>query len=588
MQNGLKFRLGVVIASVLLSIWLLLPNALNPADRAKMEAYHARLADPELPLPAELDPWYIPALPNLFLNLGLDLVGGLDLTLDVVSEDAVLSTVQRDILPLEEAAKQEGLKIADIRRDRNRPALKISPGEGVELEQIQTLMNKRMSYYQYKTSVEENGKKYFLYEMRPEEQKQIAARSVDQALDTIRNRIDATGVKEPSISRKGDQGINVQLPGETDVERAIAAIGTTARLEFILVDEEADTNKVDAGLKAAKAALAPEAYNDDRALSEWLADNGHIGAKRHLYWEYTEERGKKPERRYPLLLKEPVILTGDDINDAQTSMDQQSASAYVALEFKPRGAATFARVTTDNVKKRFAIVLDGKIKSAPQINEPIPGGRASISMGDGSVDQQFKEASNLALVLRSGALPAPVVVGEVRTVGATLGAQAIQDGLIGAGIGGVLVFLFAAWYYRVSGLVADAALLLNAVFVLALLALAGATLTLPGICGIALTIGMAVDCNIIIFERIREELRAGKGIRVAIESGFDRASVAVIDSNLTTLIAGVVLYSYGTGPIRGFAVTLMIGILTTLYAGVFVSRVLMEVVNSGRRDSISI
>lgn len=583
MQRGLIARLVTILVSIFLAVWILVPSFLNKEDQARMDAAAERAADPDLPEPSTPDPWYIQYLQNKKIVLGLDLQGGLELTLDVVTEDAVLSTVQRDILPLQTAAAKDGIQLVDVRRDRKAPRLKIAPGDGVTLEQVTNLVGTQFRYYKYESSVEENGKKYLVFSMNADEQANIATRSVEQALETIRNRVNATGVKEPAISRKGDRGIDVQLPGESNVDQAVAAIGTTARLEFILVDEEADTNKVDQGIKDAKSKLTPEEFNDDRALSEWLQDNNYLPGNRQLLWQYSDEKGQKPERRHSIVLKGEVILTGDDINDAQTSMDAQRGEAYVALEFKPRGAQVFADVTGANVGRRFAIVLDGKIKSAPNINEKIPGGRASITMGQGNLDEQYSDAANLALVLRSGALPAPVIVGEVRTVGASLGEQAIKDGVIASFIGGFLVFAFTAFYYRFSGVLADVALLLNVLFVMMLLAQVGATLTLPGICGIALTVGMAVDCNIIIYERIREELRAGKGPRLAIEAGFDRAFVAVLDSNLTTLIAGIVLYSYGTGPIRGFAVTLMIGIFTTLYTGVFVSRAFMEWANHGRK-----
>jgi preprotein translocase subunit SecD len=281
------------------------------------------------------------------------------------------------------------------------------------------------------------------------------------------------------------------------------------------------------------------------------------------------------------------VLTGDDVNDAQTNYDPQRGEWYVMLEFKPRGQQVFAQVTGDHVGEQFAIVLDGRVRSAPQIRERI-NGNASITMGGGNIQEQADDASMLALVLRSGSLPAPVTTGEIRKIGASLGEQAINEGMLAAGVGSALVLLFAAFYYRVSGVLADITLVLNALLVVALLAVVGATLTLPGICGIALTIGMAVDCNIIIFERIREELRAGRSARKAIDAGFDSAFVAVLDSNVTTLLAGVVLYSYGSGPLKGFAVTLMIGIFTTLFTGVFVSRVLMDLVNRRADARISI
>ncbi|MFZ5477820.1 MAG: protein translocase subunit SecD [Myxococcota bacterium] len=578
MEVGLVARVVACVAAVLVSLWILTPTFMGKEAQDVLQAHEDRekLEDPP-PLETP-DPWWVDVLPNLKVNLGLDLQGGIDLTLEVEAEEAVLSTVQRDVVPVKQAAERAGVKLADVRRDRKSPALLVAPGEGVTLEAVQTFLKKSFSTYAYEGTTSLDGRDYFLFEVTEEAQAAIARNAVEQALETIRNRIDETGVKEPVITLKGERGIDVQLPGETDIERALAAVGEQAVLEFMLVDEDADMMKVRAGIEAARIALPPDEFDDDRRLSEWLVDNGHLPQGRRVLFEY--EKDERVEET-GLVLKDEVLLSGDDVNDAQTQVNGQTGEYYVALEFKPRGQAAFADVTGKNVGKRFAIVLDEKIRSAPTIQERI-NGTASISMGAMNIDQQVKEAGMLALVLRSGALPAPVSVGEVRTVGASLGEKAIREGVTGAIIGATLVFLYAAFYYRRSGLLADVTLALNGFFVVALLALAGATLTLPGICGIALTIGMAVDANIIIFERIREEIRAGKTVRSAIDAGFDRAFVAVFDSNITTLLAGVVLYSYGSGPIRGFAVTLMIGIFTTLFTGVFVSRTLMELFNRGR------
>lgn len=587
MEAGLVARVVAVVAAVLVSLWLLTPTLMGRQAQDLIEAAAAReKLGEDAPPPAQPDPWWVSMLPNRKVNLGLDLQGGIDLTLDVDTDEAVLSTVQRDVGPVKALAEREGVKLDDVRRARRAAELLIDPAEGVELEPVQNLLRTNFPAYRYDRTETVDGKPYLVFEMTDEARESVADRAVQQALETIRNRIDETGVKEPSITLKGDRGIDVQLPGETDVEQAVAAVGTTARLEFSLVDEQADMGRATQGVEAARAALPPEDFQDDRRLSEWMVDNGFLGADRKLMWEYAEAQGQET-RETPYVLVDEVILSGDDVNDAQTQLNSQTGEWYVALEFKPRGEKIFAQVTGDNVGKRFAIVLDNRVRSAPQIRERISG-TASITMGGANLDDQAKEAGMLALVLRSGALPAPVTVGEVRTVGASMGEQAIQEGLLAALLGSVLVFAYAAFYYRMSGVVADITLLLNVLFVLALLALAGATLTLPGICGIALTVGMAVDCNIIFYERIREELRGGKAVKAAIDAGFDRAFSAVIDSNVTTLLAGVVLYSYGSGPIRGFAVTLMIGIVTTLFTGVFVSRTLLDLFNQGRRAQMSI
>ncbi len=586
MEGGLVTRLVVCAGAVLASTWLLLPTLLGKDVQDTLEQAAVRAAMEEPPELAEPMPWWVDWLPNKKVSLGLDLQGGIDLTLEVETDEAVLSTVQRDVIPVQQMAEKDGIKLTGVKRDRRQPALLIVAAEGVELAAVQGFLAKRFAAYAYDHSETIDGVSYLVFPMREEERQAVARAAVDQALETIRNRIDETGVKEPSITRKGERGIAVQLPGESDVEQAVAAVGTTARLEFMLVDEDADLTRVQQGLDAANAALPAADYLDDRVLSDWLQQNGYLPDARKLSWQYAKENGVDV-RAAEYVLKDEILLSGDDVNDARTNSNSQTGEYYVSLEFKPRGQAIFADVTGANVKKRFAIMLDDRVRSAPVINERIDG-TASISMGAGNIDEQVKDAGMLSLVLRSGALPAPVTVGEVRTVGASLGEKAVNDGVYAAILGSTLVFLFAAIYYRVSGLLADLSLLLNGVMVVALLALLGATLTLPGICGIALTIGMAVDANIIIYERIREELRAGRSPRAAIDAGFARATVAVLDSNISAMLAGVVLYSYGTGPIRGFAVTLMIGILTTVFTGVFVTRTLMDLVFGSRRTTVSI
>jgi preprotein translocase subunit SecD len=266
-------------------------------------------------------------------------------------------------------------------------------------------------------------------------------------------------------------------------------------------------------------------------------------------------------------LKEKTMMTGEYLKDARVALDSQFHEPYVAIEFDDIGAKLFEQITGANVKKRLAIILDDNVYSAPVIQERIPGGRAQIT---GRFDT--KEASDLAIVLRAGALPAPVKIIEQRTVGPSLGQDSIHQGLISTLISAALVVLFMIFYYKFSGVIADIALVLNIVLTLATLALFRATLTLPGIAGLVLSVGMAVDANILIHERIKEELRWGKTIRAAIDQGYHRAFSAIIDSNLTTLIAGVILYQFGTGPVRGFAVTLSIGILANLFTAVYITR----------------
>ncbi|GDX82071.1 protein translocase subunit SecD [Deltaproteobacteria bacterium] len=574
MEAGLIARVGITAASLLLGLWMLTPTFLPGPQHAELTRVCelAELKDP--PEDAAPPQTFTKFLPCKFLVKGLDLQGGVDLTLYVDVDEAVRSTVQREIPTLKRIAADKGVALDDVRRDRREPELLIAPGAGVTLAQVKELVSGRLDRYTYTNTVDEAGKSWLVFRMTDARTDEIRKQAVEQAREVIESRINGTGVKEPSITRKGETGINVQLPGESDMEQAKAAIGTTAQLGFLLVDEEFDQTQADAALPAAKLALGDTDYLDDRLLSEWLQDNGVLHVGQRLYWFYDKD--KKPAARTgSVVLKDEVLLTGDDVSTARTEQDHQTGNYYVALDFKPHGSAIFSEVTGNNIGKRIAIVLDDHVSSAPTVQSKI-NGVASITVGGNTQEATFNEASNLSLVLRTGALPAPVTVGEVRTIGPQLGDKAIKQGTLASAIGCVLVFLFAGIYYRVSGLLADLSLALNGLLVLALLVGFGATLTLPGICGIALTIGMAVDANIIIFERIREELRGGKSARTAIETGFDRASVAVIDSNLCTGLAGVVLYSYGTGPLKGFGVTLLIGIITTLFTGVFVSRTLME------------
>jgi preprotein translocase subunit SecD len=273
----------------------------------------------------------------------------------------------------------------------------------------------------------------------------------------------------------------------------------------------------------------------------------------------------------PIVVQEKTVMTGDLLADAQVRIDTRFNEPYVAIDFNAVGAKRFDQITAVNVGKRMAIVLDDTVYSAPVIRERISGGSAQIS---GSFSEQ--EATDLAIVLRAGSLPAPVNILEDRTVGPSLGRDSINQGLLSVIIGGLLVVLAMTVYYRLSGLIANIALALNILFIMAMLSLFKATLTLPGIAGIVLTIGMAVDANVLIFERIREELRLGKTIRAALDAGFSKAFITIVDSNVTTLLAALILFQFGTGPVKGFAVTLSIGIIASMFTAIFVSRVIFD------------
>jgi len=371
--------------------------------------------------------------------------------------------------------------------------------------------------------------------------------AVERALEVVRNRIDEFGVGEPSITRQGTEEIVIQLPGVTDRNRALELIGRTAHLEFRIVSSDPEK------LRAALSGQVPDGFELKTI--------------------------EKNEDRQQVLLEQNAVLTGEYIVDAQVKFDNTAfGEPYVSLKFNSEGAKKFAQITQDNVGKQLAIVLDNKVHSAPVIREPIPSGEAQIT---GRFN--FQEASDLAIVLRVGALPAPIYIEEERTIGPLLGQDSIRSGIKASIIGCSLVFIFMAMHYLLAGCIADFALMLNLLIILGSLGFLKAmmpeqqvTLTLPGIAGIVLTLGMAVDANVLINERIREELASGRPLLTGITNGYHKAFSAIFDSNITTLIAAFLLFQFGTGPIRGFAVTLTIGLLASLFTAIFVTRAILE------------
>ncbi|MBL28829.1 MAG: protein translocase subunit SecD [Rhodospirillaceae bacterium] len=360
--------------------------------------------------------------------------------------------------------------------------------------------------------------------------------AVDQSIEIIRRRIDETGTREPTIQRQGEQRILVQLPGVDDPERIKSLLGTTAKMNFRLVDDSVPVGEAVRGRVPPGSELL---YGEDDRIA-----NG---------------------QPVPYVVRKRVGVSGENLTDAQATFQQ--GQPVVSLRFDAVGARRFADLTKENVGRRFAIVLDNKVISAPVIREPIPGGSGVIS---GSFTVQ--SAQDLALLLRAGALPAPLIILEERTVGPSLGADSIRAGEFASLVGLVLVVIYIIAAYGLFGLMATVALFGNMVMIFALLTALQATLTLPGIAGIVLTIGMAVDANVLIFERIREEVKDGRSPISAVDIGFRQALRAIVDSNLTTLIAAVILYQFGSGPVRGFAVTLAIGIATSMFTAIMVTR----------------
>lgn len=576
MSSGWKFRFGMALAITIVSILALIPSLY--------------VKDTEAPAWAK---WLSEEV-SARITPGLDLQGGLHLQYQVDIDKAISDKLDRYADQLRRSAKKAHpgtpLKVARI---EGQAALEAS-AEGVD---VNTLLDADELALLHLTKVAEGAKvKLSLDAAYMEETRTYA---LNQAIETIRKRIDALGVAEPSISRRGDADIIVQLPGlsEAQFKSTKDLISQTAQLEFRMVADEdntffagaqvAETEGVtNAGgrpasadlqkLKAAVAALTPPEGTVIRYIKEE---------------EFNRATQKMELKRYrAMLLKAEVPLTGEYITDARVMPDPQTNQPFVSLTLDGQGARLFGDLTAANVGKNMAIVLDEVIASAPRINDRIPGGRVSITMGGGSNFQAISgEAQDLAIVLRNGALPAPIEKQFETQVGPSLGAESIKAGSLALVISFLLVGAYMIWLYRVSGVVATGVVMLIVLFILATMAALHATLTLPGIAGITLTVGQAVDANVLIYERIKEELAAGKSVQASVSAGFDRAMSAIVDGNITTAIAGVVMLQYGSGPIKGFAVTLLIGIAATLYAAVSISKLYFEYLIERRRvTSLSI
>ncbi len=482
--------------------------------------------------------------PNKQINLGLDLQGGMHLVLEVQTEKAVESTVERIRNEMRGYLRDDQIRHKGIDYS-GKTALSLILLDAADAKKIEKLLEKNYSDVKIVSRSMEAGNQVLKIGLTDEWTTQIKKQATEQALETIRNRIDQFGVTEPDIRVLGERRIQIQLPGIQDTERAKELIGKTALLEFKLLDDEHDMGS---------------------ALDGNVPPGSEI-----LYQAVDGETEAATARKQPYLVKKRTLMTGEYLTDARVQIDSQFNESYVSIEFDRKGARLFERITGENVKKRLAIVLDNKVYSAPTIQEKIPGGSARIT---GSFTTQ--EAHDLAIVLRAGSLPAPVKIIEERTVGPSLGHDSIQKGLFSMLIGGIFVIVFMFIYYKGAGLIADFVLILNILLIAGGLAAFGATLTLPGIAGIILTIGMAVDANVLIFERIREELRLGKTPIASVATGFERASLTILDANVTTLIAALVLFQFGTGPVKGFAVTLSLGVLASVFTALVISRLIFD------------
>jgi protein-export membrane protein SecD len=519
-----RWKLILVLAIVVLGFLFALPNLFSASSLARVPAW----------------------IPHKQINLGLDLQGGAHLLYQLDESEMVedwLNNLRGDV---RETLRKARIGYNDLTQNVASRSVSVKMRDPADLDKAYAELRKLAvpvssnvfsGFSGYDLTVDRQGDDEITLTVTVAGLTQRMSSAIEASIETIRRRVDAFGTTEPSIQRQGRNRVLVQVPGIQDVERLKKLIGETGKLEFKLVDPAANADQV--------------------------AQSKHVPPGDELRFTTTTP----PE---PIVLKEQTLLTGQDLVDAQPGFDPRTGEPVVTFRFDASGAKRFGKVTQDNVGLPFAILLDEKVITAPRINEPILGGTGQIS-GNFTVEK----ATDLAVLLRSGALPAKLTVIEERTVGASLGADSIAAGKKAAllGLAMVVVFMFAA--YGLFGLFANLALLINIALIFGVLSLMGSTLTLPGIAGIVLTMGIAVDANVLINERIREEMRSGKSPISAVEAGYTRAMATIIDSNVTTLISTLVLFWLGSGPVRGFAVTLSVGIITSMFTAVTVTRLMV-------------
>ena len=485
-------------------------------------------------------------LPTNSVSLGLDLQGGSYLLLEVELDQVQKDKLNSLISDIRGGLRKARIGYTDLAVNGDAVSVRVldsarfDEAKGILKQLNPTVGGSVLSVGAHDYDILQPGSNQLVMKMTDAYKTETQSQVVEQSIEVVRRRIDEMGTREPTIERQGEDRILVQVPGLQNPERLKEILGKTAKMTFQLVDESAN-------LEQAMKGIVP------------------IGSE--LMYQEPQQKGGQP---IPIVVEKRVMVSGDRLTNAQANFNQQTGEPVVTFRFDSVGAREFGDVTKENVNRRFAIVLDNKVISAPSIREPILGGSGEIS---GSFTVQT--ANDLSVLLRAGALPAPLKILEERTVGAELGADSIKAGKYSAIGGLIFVVLFMIARYGLFGVFADVALTLNVILLLAALTLFGATLTLPGIAGIVLTMGMAVDANVLIYERIREEQRNGRSMLASIDTGFRRAMATIVDANMTHLIASLILFQLGSGPVRGFAVTLGVGIITSFFTAVMVTRLIV-------------
>ncbi len=550
-MDALRVRTWSAIAAILLAAAFITPNFV---DTTKLT-------------------WW----PSKKINYGLDIQGGLHLVLGADVESVIKTMTVRQTATIRSELEKAGIVVKGFVTDEaGKGQFSIQTNSLEESQKIDQELQKTYSAVLQVMSVQADRLEVKYFDAYLMEQQQNTIR---QAIETIRNRIDEFGVAEPSISQQSSDRILVQLPGMADAERAKELINTTAKLDFLLVSNAMSPDELSRHITELETAqsftMANTKYSEYvNKVNEGL--KGKLPANTVVYFEKLENVKTMDAGSRPLLLETTTDLTGEDLDSAGVSYDQ-FGKPEVSMRFSPIGGAKFADLTGNNVGRQMAVVLDKVVKTAPNINTKISGGNAVITLGN-SGDQQvmLDEAKLIATSLRAGALPVALEQLEERRVGPSLGKDALEKAQLGAIVGSVLIMIFMIVWYKGMGVITAASLVLNIIFVFAILGSLGATLTLPGIAGMALTVGFAVDSSVLINERIREELGKGTQIKAAIQEGYSKAMSAIIDSNITTGATALVLLYFGTGPVRGFAVTLLAGIVTTMATNVFISKVIVD------------
>lgn len=544
MNSSLKLKIGLVFLLLIFSTLALLPS-LYPG----------------------LPSWWKKYMAPAGLKLGLDLQGGMHIVLQVDLDKAAENSLDLSATDFKAALAKENINA--VRMDSGSPGriLFTLPNTGA-IDTVKQILKESFTNLDTQVQAEEGSFPRITLQLNKEEINYIRNNAVNQSLEIIRNRIDQFGVAEPVVLRQGDNQIVVQLPGIKDPDRAMSLIGQTAQLEFKLV---AEASGINLSQLIGEAVTNGQWHEGESRRQLNLALQTRLPHGTEVFFEKVIDPQTKRESKVPLLLETSVLMTGEMVKNAQVRIGGTFNEPYVSLDLTGNGGRVFANITEKSVGRRLAIILDQNVRSAPVIREKILGGSAQIS---GNFTHE--EATDLAIVLRVGALPAPVDVIQNLTVGASLGQDSINDGLYSGLAGALLVVLFMIVYYRVAGVIANISLSLNILLLFVGLAMLGSTLSLPGIAGIILSIGMGVDANILIYERMRDEFALGKSLRAGIDAGFNRAFWSIVDGQLTTLITALVLFLFGTGPIKGFAITLTFGILFNLFSVLFFSRLMFD------------